>query len=77
MQQTPQDPNQQFSSNQPPQGHQGFAPDPAYAPTSTIGDDAQLDPQESIEEIVKKQEARNKAFSLVISVGLTLSLIHI
>ncbi|MEC9036004.1 MAG: prenyltransferase/squalene oxidase repeat-containing protein [Verrucomicrobiota bacterium] len=68
MQQPPQDPNQQFTPNQ---SHQGFAPDAAYAPVSTIGDEIGLEPQESIEDVVKKIEKRNKAFSLAISIGFT------
>ena len=40
MQQTPQDPNQQFPSSQP-SSHQGFVPDPAYAANeSYYGDPA-------------------------------------
>ena len=68
MQQPPQDPNQQFTPNQ---SHQGFVPDAAYAPASTIGDEIGLEPQESIEDVVKKIEKRNKAFSLAISIGFT------
>ena len=55
MQQPPQDPNQQFTPNQ---SHQGFVPDAAYAPVSTIGDEIGLEPQESIEDVVKKIEKR-------------------
>ncbi len=72
MQQPPQDPNQHNQpSSVPDQSHQGFVPDPAYAPASTIGDDVYLDPQESIEDVVKNIEKKDKITSLVISVAMT------
>ena len=72
MQQPPQDPNQHNQpSSVPDQSPQGFVPDPAYAPASTIGDDVYLDPQESIEDVVKNIEKKDKITSLVISVAMT------
>ncbi len=45
--------------------------DPANAGASTIGDEASFDQTESMEDVVRRIENRNKALSLGISIGIT------
>ena len=75
MQQTPQDPNQQFPTNQPssappPSSHQGFTPDPAYAANQSGSSQDYFEGQESMEDVVARIQARNKGVSFGISAAI-------
>ena len=75
MQQTPQDPNQQFPTNQPssappPSSHQGFTPDPIYAASQGIGDQAYFEGHESVEDVLSRMQNKSKGYSLGIAAAI-------
>ena len=75
MQQTPQDPNQQFPTNHPssappPSSHQGFTPDPAYAANQSGSSQDYFEGHESMEDVVARIQARNKGVSFGISAAI-------